>query len=56
MKEEEKVTIFMDIFKIKKEYDDGLSLDRKRLKCPIYTCQKVYREVSQLKAHLKKHP
>ena len=56
MKEEEKTMILMDIFKIKKEYDDGLALDRKRLKCPIHACQKVYREVPQLKAHLKKHP
>jgi len=49
--------IMMDIFKIKKEYDDNLSLDRnKKLKCPIHSCQKTYREISQLKTHLKKHP
>jgi hypothetical protein len=40
MKEEEKVYILTDIFKIKKEYED---LDRKRLKCPVYSCQKNYR-------------
>ena len=30
-------------------------MDRRRLKCPIYTCQKQYREISQLKTHLRKH-
>lgn len=48
--------ILMDIFKIKKEYDENVALDRKKLKCPIYACQKTYREISQLKTHLKKHP
>ena len=48
--------IMMDIFKIKKQYDDNLSIDRKKLKCPIYSCQKTYREISQLKTHMKKHP
>lgn len=56
MKEEEKVMILMDIFKIKKEYDEGVALDRKKFKCPIHACQKTYREISQLKTHLKKHP
>lgn len=53
MKEEEKVMILMDIFKIKREYEDNLS---RKLKCPIHACQKTYREISQLKSHLKKHP
>jgi hypothetical protein len=56
MKEEEKIMILMDIFKIKKEYDENVALDRKKLKCPIHACQKTYREISQLKTHLKKHP
>jgi hypothetical protein len=56
MKEEDKVSILMDIFKIKKEYEDTNTLNRK-LKCPVHTCEKVYREVNQLKTHLKtKHP
>ena len=56
MKEEEKVMILMDIFKIKKEYDEGVPLERRKLKCPIHACQKTYRDVPQLKNHLKKHP
>lgn len=56
MKEEEKNMILMDIYKIKKEYDDPSQIDRRRLKCPIYSCQKQYREINQLKTHLKKHP
>ena len=57
MKEDEKLYIISDIFKIKKEYED---LDRKKFKCPVHGCQKNekhYREVSQLKTHIKKnHP
>ena len=33
----------MDIFKIKKEYEDNTAIDRKKLKCPIHACQKTYR-------------
>ncbi len=57
MKEDEKLYIISDIFKIKKEYED---LDRKKFKCPVFGCQKNekhYREVTQLKTHIKKnHP
>ena len=56
MKEEEKNMILMDIYKIKKEYEDPTQLDRKKLMCPIFACKKIYREISQLKTHLKKHP
>lgn len=56
MKEEEKAMVLMDIFKVKREYEDPTQLDRKKLKCPIYACQRIYREVSQLKTHMKKHP
>ena len=48
--------IIMDIFKIKRQYDDPTQIDRKRLRCPIQACQKQYREITQLKTHLKKHP
>jgi hypothetical protein len=37
MKEDEKLYIISDVFKIKKEYED---LDRKRFKCPVFGCQK----------------
>ena len=40
MKEDEKLYIITDIFKIKKEYEE---LDRKKLKCPVFSCQKPYR-------------
>ena len=56
MKEDDKLTILLDVFKIKKEFEDPTSIIRK-LKCPVFTCGKNYREVSQLKNHLKsKHP
>lgn len=47
----------MEIFKIKKEYDDPTSIGRK-LKCPVHYCEKKsYKDVQQLKNHLKmKHP
>lgn len=48
--------ILMDIFKIKKEYQDPTQIDRRKLKCPILACGKVYRQISQLKTHMKKHP
>ena len=48
--------IIMDIFKIKRQYDDPTQIDRKRLRCPIEACQKQYRAITQLKTHLKKHP
>ena len=55
MKEEEKVSVLMDIFKIKKEYEPNNV--NGRLKCPVHSCDKIYREVNQLKTHLKnKHP
>ena len=56
MKEEDKLTILTDIFKIKKEYEEPVPLERRRLKCPILSCQKIYKEVGQLKTHMRKHP
>lgn len=33
-----------------------MSLDRRKLKCPIFTCQKTHRDFAMLKTHLRKHP
>lgn len=51
------MTVLFDVFKIKKEYDDPASAVKK-LKCPIYYCEKKsYKDVQQLKNHIKiKHP
>lgn len=45
----------MEVFKIKKEYEDTNEINRK-FKCPVFSCekcQKPYRDAQQLKAHLK---
>ena len=56
MKEEDKNTVLLEVFKIKKEYEDGSGINKK-LRCPIHSCQKQYRDIQQLKTHLKtKHP
>lgn len=56
MKEEDKMTVLFEVFKIKKEFDDPSNINHK-LKCPVSSCGKTYREVGQLKNHLKsKHP
>lgn len=57
MKEEDKTTVLMEIFKIKKEYEDPTSIGKK-LKCPVHYCEKKsYKDIQQLKNHLKmKHP
>ena len=55
MKEDEKMRVLFDIFKIKKHYENPKS--GQRFQCPDQTCVKSYREVGQLKNHLKaKHP
>ena len=52
MKEEDKLTVLLDVFKIKKEFEDPSAIIKK-LKCPVFSCSKTYREVGQLKNHLK---
>ena len=54
MKEEDKVTVLMDIFKIRKVCP---AYRQQKFKCPIHSCGKQYREVHQIRIHLKnKHP
>ena len=45
-----------EIFKIKKKFVEKLN-PLKKFKCPIFSCQKEYKQVHQLRNHLKnKHP
>ena len=49
------MTILTDAFKIKKEFDNS-QVERK-LKCPIFSCERAIQHISQFKVHFKKyHP